>query len=603
MTGQAIRPSQFITTYGPGAILETSKGPRSIRSLGETRGLLFRNRPLSEFEIQDQRLSQNLLTGRSIIRIPTNAEHNLSENTAIYQTDDFPAWSLCVDHELLYRGRNHTNGYRGCPECGGGPHWELRAKARREAIRFVRACTRGHLDDVDWVGAIPHTTQCHRPEILRWLSTGSSLQDITLRCSECNEPLNLGHAYSRSWPCIGRYVELGTQHSDCDRDSKIVQRGAANLRVADVVTALTIPPFDSELGDALQSSVVYDQLAADPDIDPEELLHRLDNLAQRGRIRSALVQTLRGYGLEELAQTMQEVLAGTAGHTPLESRQAEFRALRRAAHFGAPPVQSNTPGSPPRFEVVASDVKSFRLPNGHLMRVTPVSRLRVVMVQRGYFRPVNRDQQAELTEVALEAEGREWLPGVELFGEGVYLDLPPSEIGEVDVPHFPLDGIAAARWYEARQHPHAIGFDKLQPRLEDELANPVFVWWHTFAHRLIIALAIDSGYSAAAIRERVFVEEQEGGQARGGVLLYTAQPGGDGTLGGLIALVPHFDRVLSHALQDIDACSNDPLCSELRIGHDRINGSACYACQMVSETSCEFRNVLLDRMVLAENLP
>jgi hypothetical protein len=46
-------------------------------------------------------------------------------------------------------------------------------------------------------------------------------------------------------------------------------------------------------------------------------------------------------------------------------------------------------------------------------------------------------------------------------------------------------------------------------------------------------------------------------------------------------------------------CSSDPLCRE----HDprrteRMNGAACHACAMVSETSCEFGNRLLDRGML-----
>jgi hypothetical protein len=117
-------------------------------------------------------------------------------------------------------------------------------------------------------------------------------------------------------------------------------------------------------------------------------------------------------------------------------------------------------------------------------------------------------------------------------------------------------------------------------------------------------LAVDSGYSSAAIRERVYVRtNSDTGTASGGVLLYTAQPGGDGTLGGLIALVPQFERVLDAALRHVDSCSNDPLCNEEHYRPGRSNGAACYACSFVSETSCEFRNMYLDRNVLRLNPP
>jgi hypothetical protein len=124
------------------------------------------------------------------------------------------------------------------------------------------------------------------------------------------------------------------------------------------------------------------------------------------------------------------------------------------------------------------------------------------------------------------------------------------------------------------------------------------------SHRLINALAVDSGYSSASVRERVYVNiDPATGIATGGVLLYTAQPGGDGTLGGLIALVPEFERVLDSAFRTLDSCSNDPLCGEEEFASGKYNGAACYACALVSETSCEYRNMRLDRNLLRENLP
>ena len=68
MAGQSLRRSQFITTYGPGAILEGPDGPRVIPTLGLS-GLFDRHRP-TEFEITDLRLSQALLNNARILRLP-----------------------------------------------------------------------------------------------------------------------------------------------------------------------------------------------------------------------------------------------------------------------------------------------------------------------------------------------------------------------------------------------------------------------------------------------------------------------------------------------------------------------------------------------------
>jgi hypothetical protein len=66
---QQIRLSQFVITYGPGAILEGTYGPRIIPSpnIG-----LFNNPAinLEDLEISDQRMSQGVLQGARIFRLP-----------------------------------------------------------------------------------------------------------------------------------------------------------------------------------------------------------------------------------------------------------------------------------------------------------------------------------------------------------------------------------------------------------------------------------------------------------------------------------------------------------------------------------------------------
>ncbi len=217
------------------------------------------------------------------------------------------------------------------------------------------------------------------------------------------------------------------------------------------------------------------------------------------------------------------------------------------------------------------------------------------MVQTGYRRMV---ATGALVDTSYDDGTQRWVPGVELFGEGIFLDLDPGEDVMRPPVHPRLAGPAVNAW--AIEH---AGGTALEPAVRDRL-HPVFVWWHTLAHRIVNALSVDSGYSSAAIRERVYLDINDTtNDAGGGVLLFTAQPGGDGTLGGLIALVPTFERVLAGAFRNLDACSNDPLCGEERFASGKYNGAACYSCALVSETSCEFRNIGLDRNVLLENLP
>jgi hypothetical protein len=244
-------------------------------------------------------------------------------------------------------------------------------------------------------------------------------------------------------------------------------------------------------------------------------------------------------------------------------------------------VPSPQLGAPPLFEVRLGDVRRFPGPAGqHTFRVAPVSRLRMVLVQLGYRRL--DPPAAQVVPVSFQTSGRAWYPGVELFGEGVYLDVEDASLN--------LAGARADSWRRSYQSNPA-----------DDTLHPMYVWWHTLSHRLLRALSTDSGYSSASIRERVYLRQRPGEPTRGGLLLYTVQPGGDGTLGGLIGLVPSFGQVIASALRDLASCSNDPLCEETL--PDGINGSACYSCLLASETSCEQRNVHLDRGLLLQNSP
>jgi hypothetical protein len=590
-----IRPSQFITTYGPGAILEGPDGPRVIFALSALFGDngAFSNQVV-RYEIPEPRLAALLGPTAGIVRIPTNAELGVAETREIYPTTRFPTWSLCPSHNIVYPMRRGQT--QGCPRCPVNGAWD---RATREAIRFVLACTRGHLDDVPWPNIIRHRFPNCSPSHLLWVGGGAALRFVEIRCPDCCESASLGTAYSRDWPCSGRHPERGIPLNEpnarpgCNAPARMLQKGAANLRMPVVQAALTIPRLDTRLHLFLSQLTVKSALTAMPPVSMEMLLDMLRRLEKSGSVASAGISMVASLPWSQVADAINDVVSPVVPTTYQELLVQEFRQLRNAAEYGAPAQASSVPGGPPCFEVIRGDVRSgVAGPNGVRFRIAPVSRLRVVLVQQGFQRLDSTG--VEVSNAYHDQVGnRHWYPGVELFGEGIFIQLDPNT---PDSERLALRGADAAAWI----HAWATG----DPAITQHETHPVHVWWHTLAHRLINALAVDSGYSSAAIRERVYIDvDRSTGEAVGGILLFTTQPGGDGTLGGLIGLVSDFDHILSSALRDDIACSNDPLCAEEHFDSSRVNGSACYACLLVSETSCEHRNRWLDRGLLVANCP
>jgi hypothetical protein len=78
------------------------------------------------------------------------------------------------------------------------------------------------------------------------------------------------------------------------------------------------------------------------------------------------------------------------------------------------------------------------------------------------------------------------------------------------------------------------------------------------------------------------------------------------TLGGLVGTAPRFAYILRCALERSAICSNDPVCADHepddRSGDRATHGAACHGCLLIAETSCEMRNLFLDRSLLVPTM-
>ena len=595
MAHPPIRPSQYVFTWGPGTLLETPSGPVVMKNLY----YLAANQGIAEkCEIPDPALCSLLEPPAGaqarLVKIPSNAEAGTGPDSYVMGTLAFPGWSLCTKHKRIYRSVS------GCPECPRLQGHALAERSGRQAIRWVLACPDGHLDDVDWHRiAHPEGGGC-RSESYLWMGGSRSLSHVNIQCEACGSSGNLGTAYGRDHRCRGRHPQNESAGNPvrpgCAVGARMILKSATNLRLPRTVTALSLAGIPSAQHEAVSHRAVQELIRQGHP--PAQVRTFATSLVAMGLLpghHADALQQMNDIALQRVIEDMAPLAAGQGATGDRILRPREFQRLRQAAAAGCPPA----PGPGGRrylFQVNQDQVTSVDLPGhpGVRIRVTPVEQLRVVAAQVGFAREVRPPGPAAQAEAALVPSyhllnnvqpAQAWYPAIDLQGEGIFLDLAP------DSSPLNLGGPRAAAW---DLRPGGEGFRASLP------TGALEVWWHTLAHRLVRATAIDSGYSSASIRERTFpVQAEPDGSSSCGVLLYTASPGGDGTLGGLCSLASRFGKVLRRAMDGLEVCSNDPLCSE-HSSPEQERGACCHACLLNPETSCEHMNSRLDRLLLAE---
>lgn len=226
---------------------------------------------------------------------------------------------------------------------------------------------------------------------------------------------------------------------------------------------------------------------------------------------------------------------------------------------------------------------------GKISGIGQVRRVREVRALRGFRR---HDAEAAMISVDLGSDQRRWptYPAIELFGEGIFLRFDERKLAEWEAQP-EVEARAGILKERRADSPWAGRLDMPEPR---------YIALHTLAHLLIRRLAFASGYASAALQERIYANSDRTDKTAG-ILIYTAAGDAQGTLGGLVRLgAPEkLIPLLVAALDDADICSNDPVCIESdRQGASQLNLSACHGCSLVSETSCETGNRLLDRQLV-----
>jgi hypothetical protein len=221
--------------------------------------------------------------------------------------------------------------------------------------------------------------------------------------------------------------------------------------------------------------------------------------------------------------------------------------------------------------------------------VGQVRRVREVCALRG-FRRHSAESALITADLGPDQKRRPIYPAIELFGEGIFLKFDEDELAQWEAQ----PGVQARAGILVKRRARTPWAGRL------DVPEPRYIALHTLSHLLIRRLAFASGYASASLQERIYANSDRTDKTAG-ILIYTAAGDAQGTLGGLVRLgqPEKLIPLLVSALDDADICSNDPVCIESdRQGSSQLNLSACHGCSLVSETSCETGNRLLDRQMV-----
>jgi len=584
-----LRQSQVVMTFGPGSMVDLPKHSVLIAGLDYWSA--------GGTEIYEGRLAAKaarILEVPSIrlVTPPPSDDDPLGPNPHI-EAFQFPEWFVTQDNERDSEpmfGRTRLLVHRKALTRGA---YIDRNKKRRSVvpIRFVRACRYGHIGDIDWYAFVhqgkSECAQQQRQLFLDERGTSGDLTEIFIRC-ECGkadrsvaqaarfQERALGNC-DGSRPWLGPYTK-----ESCGEPSRLLIRSASNAYFPQTLSVISLPDRDESVRKAVDAAWDYLEIV--------ETKEDLEREMRRPKVREAL----EGISLEEAFAQIEARRAGTPA--PDKSvKQAELETLSASKEeIGSDQSEG---GFYSRALPKAIWDRPWMKP---FERIVLVHRLREVVAQVGFtrFESAAPDIEGELdlgVKRAVLAREMTWLPAFENKGEGIFLQFSAAYLNAwLQRPEVLKQGVRLKRGFDAWKADRQ-GSSRVFPGLP-------YIALHSFSHLLLTAVALECGYPASSIRERIYAIPSLGY----GVLLYTGSSDAEGTLGGLIEVGRRIHNSVRSALELGLLCSNDPVCAqhdaENKQEHRHLHGAACHGCVLTSETSCEQQNDFLDRALVVKTV-
>lgn len=564
-----VRQSQIITTFGIGSMVDFVN--QTVMMSGTDKWDWWKD---ESFRIHNANL-ENLLNVKYFV-LP-----KASQNEATWEkkTNDLPA---TIFPKVLYNPLCKTLEVAGKSDCRlKGPKYvcyceHCSGKSQYLPSRFVLVCPHGHIEDFPyhwWVHeAQGKTCNSEKPKLrMYYAGNKTDMDSLYVECS-CGAKRSMKGASARTafagYHCSGNRPWLG-DHENCSahEEKKYMQmriRNESSVYFPCTVSALTIPSCsESRLAKEIKESIDKYESILGPVAESDKprliaTIHTMFPNVDKATIELLINRTLKN-GDDE-PKTMQSII------------EDEYDAIVSGG------VQEKDSVFLSHEEDVPEDY------NHIIEKIIAIDRLTVVTAMVGFTRLTAPTGYNDPNMVPISKMKKEWYPGIEQRGEGIFIKFNQDLLN---------------KWINK----WGTRYDLMEERLkesffENDRFSAQYVFLHTFAHLFIRELSNMCGYSIASIKERIYSTYKTDGKTMAGVLVYTSTPDSDGSLGGLIeqAQKINIDRLLKSMVERGKWCSSDPICyTSKEQGFMSLNYAACHSCTLLPETSCEFRNVLLDR--------
>ena len=501
----------------------------------------------------------------------------------------FPSWMRCPSCGLM-----HYKPWKGLamgdrPRCQERDPKKCPKRPEVEQVQWILVHEAGHMADVPWhflahfEASKQEQNQCRSDwanPYLRLIDKGAS--NRRLRCERCSseaafrDKLQLPYGDRRQQPWI-------KQSADATAGTALVMEiNDARVHAAETCNALVIPPESR-----IRKGSVVDRLYRSSQR-RRQIEQARTPLARKATLRQ-VASELR-CNVADIERAQMEIANGYPNYGKSVTQglllESEYQAFLEDIPDMADDEDFVTWHYTGAWKSTSQRLPEQGKPQGIVAAVShliAVNRLKEIMVLKG-FKRLGQDGLLVPPDIIGKSD---WLPALELYGEGVF---------------FTLDEDMLRQW---ESNPpvsrRAVDFQRRFARTglrfnPEVIVTPRFLLLHTIAHLLIRQLETQAGYPAASLKERIYCTA--GRLPMSGILVYVAVPDIVGSLGGLaeLAAPERFLPLLSSVFDHAEWCSLDPVCSEHEgQGPSLLNRAACHACALVPEPSCAYGNVLLDR--------